>query len=253
MSESLIESTICTRGYELDRDAKIPPRLFLCYMEHLRWESLGQKSVDLASLFSGGQHMVVVAQQLHRLQDVGMNVTLRGTMEPGHVGNTSLELVHAFHSAELGAVAPGTVIAVFLGVDGRPTPLPDTFREGASMGRPRQQLAPPPEQAAPRDAWSTRFCVRAGDLDLLRHVNHANYLGYFEDARVVAANQGVYGEGRGGGRLRRAALEYRQQAVLGDELEVFTWRLDEDGDALGFELRRVGDGTVLCRARTEVV
>ena len=105
----------------------------------------------------------------------------------------------------------------------------------------------------PASAWSERFYVRPGDLDLLRHVNHAVYLGYFEDARVVAASQGAYGDAMpaAGGRFLRGALDYRQQAVLGDELEVFSWLLQGE-DALGFELRRVGDGECLCRARIEV-
>ena len=119
MSPPFVQRTIRTRGYELDRDGKIPPRTFLRYMEHLRWESLGQQTVDLASLFSGGQHLVVVAQQLHLIQDVGMGLELDGTLDLGHVGTTSMEFVHGFDAAELGTVARGAVTAVFLDPAGR--------------------------------------------------------------------------------------------------------------------------------------
>ncbi len=246
MTGSIVQRTIHTRGYELDMDGLVPPRTFLCYMEHLRWESLGEGDAQLAALISGGHQLVVVAQQLHLERDVGLGVALDGTLDLGHVGNTSMELVHGFHAPGLGRVARGTVTVVLL-AGGRPTPVPDSVRQSAA-GRARQALAPSLEGEAPAGAWSMPLTVRAGELDLLRHVNHANHLGYFEDARVAAARQGAHGDGARAGRLRRLALDYRHEALLGDALEVLSWRLD-DG-ALGFELRR-SDGRLLSRARVE--
>jgi acyl-CoA thioesterase FadM len=92
--------------------------------------------------------------------------------------------------------------------------------------------------------------VRASDLDLLRHVNHAKYLDYVEDGRVMAARAGAYGEQDSAGekRARQVVVVYHQQAVLGDELELATWALAAPPGGFGFELHHVGEAAPLCRA-----
>ena len=249
MTQVLVERKIRCRGYELDPEAKIPAAVFLRYMEHLRWESLTQHP-GLASLFQGWNRMVVVGQQLQLLRDLSLGAELDGTLELGHVGNTSLQFVHRFDSTSQGHVARGVVTAVFLGTGGRPTPLPELIRAALPGGGSRLELAPRLEGQAPADAWSTRRVVRASELDLLRHVNHANYLVYIEDARAEAAAAGVHGEA-GAGRFRAGAMDYHQQAVLGDRLELLSWPLADEPGTLGFEIRKQGEQAPLTRARIQ--
>jgi YbgC/YbaW family acyl-CoA thioester hydrolase len=87
-------------------------------------------------------------------------------------------------------------------------------------------------------------------------MNNAVYLAYLEDWEVqLAANLGwsparVQAEGL---RIlaRRHQIEYREPALLGDQLELATWLSDVKGSTAvrHYILTRVGDGALLARAR----
>lgn len=98
------------------------------------------------------------------------------------------------------------------------------------------------------------------DLDPAGHVNNAVYLAYIEDCglqwlrsrgwsttRLVAENLGIV--------ARQHRIEYRQPALLDDELELTTWAADLGTTSLvryTFIARR-DDGTLLAQARTHHV
>ncbi|PID85321.1 MAG: hypothetical protein CSB13_08620 [Chloroflexi bacterium] len=99
--------------------------------------------------------------------------------------------------------------------DGPPTDVP-----------PRQRFpkAPPP----PPKAFKMRRRVEWGDIDPAGHVNNAKYLTFLETAGVNAAEafgwsmarMAAHGFGIVG---RRYHIEYKQQARMGDELEITTY------------------------------
>ena len=249
----IVERTWTTRGYELDQDRLVHPSTLLRYMEQLRWDSLGADSrLDLGRLFRDGHYFVVAAQRLQVNRDPGLAELLWADLRLGHVGRTSLEFRTLFRegAAEGAPLARGSVTAVHLDPGGRPTPLPDDL-----VDRAREQVggwadggalqAPDPSGEPPDGACQREIVVRPSDQDLLQHVNHAVYLSYVDDVRRLCDGAGGY-DGRGGGRIRSATLEYRAEARQGQRLLCRTWAAGEEPFTLAFVIAR--EGAVVCRA-----
>lgn len=250
------EQTITTRGYELDADALIPPATYLRYLEHLRWLAVadqasrtGDRSDSpsssghiLGSLFGQGYSVVVVAQSLLLDGDVGQGVTLTASMWVRRVGRTSLDFGHLLARPDGSPLARAVVTAVYRGPDGKPTPVPEVVRQQVMADpvsltellvrvKTSQQTATP----AAQETWSRPVEVRPSDIDLLGHINHANYLSLFDDTRRLAARAGFLGPA---GRLSAVSLAYRHQAVVGDPLVARVWlhREEETGAHLALDL-----------------
>lgn len=263
------EQTITTRGYELDADSLIPPATYLRYLEHLRWQAVadqagrrGDRKGDaasssghiLSSLFGQGHSVVVVAQSLLLDGDVGQGVALSASMWVRRVGRTSLDFGHAIIRPDGSTLARALVTAVYRGPEGKPTPVPDVVREQV-MADPhplarllsRAEAVGRTDRPPSPDAWSRPVEVRPSDIDLLGHINHANYLSLFDDTRRLAARAGFL-ESAAAGRLAAVSLEYRHQAVVGDPLVARVWphREEETSAHLALDLR--ARETLLARA-----
>lgn len=143
----------------------------------------------------------------------------------------------------------------------RPTTIPPEmmaafFPEGApSEPAPRE---PFPETPPPPDgAFKTRRHVEWRDIDLAQHANNATYMAYFEDCAILDA--AAHGwpisrmiEARQGIIARHYRIEYKQPALLGDELEVATWISDVKRSTAvrHFTVSRRQDGALLAQAHT---
>lgn len=146
------------------------------------------------------------------------------------------------------------------GTTGRPVPIPDELRrtfgvgglpEGLSAGRFPTPPPPPP------GVFVARRRVEWRDLDTEGHVNNANYLSYIEDCAIQVAR--AFGwpvrrmwEAGFAVIARRIRIEYRQPALLDDELDISTW-ISDVGRATAvrhFVIRRPADDTLIARART---
>ncbi len=250
-----MERRIRTRGYELDLRGKVRPSTVLRYLEHLRWEAVAETPA-VAGTFAHGHRLVVVAQRLRLARALSLGEELSLSLWVARVGRSSLDFGHRItvvrppreergdHADEQELFAEARVTAVHLGPDGRPAPISEEVR---ALARPEAALDgfPPPLEEAPlAGGWGHRFRVPPRDLDLLQHVNHAIYLDYAEDVRALAAAAGALGA-HGRAPLRAVTLEYRHEALQGDELEARVLPLAEN--ELGFQLRR-GD-ELLCAAR----
>lgn len=96
------------------------------------------------------------------------------------------------------------------------------------------------------------------DVDPSGHVNNAVYLSYLEDCAIRDAISRGWSIQRmldsGGFAIvaRRYRIEYRQQALLDDELEISTWISDvKRATAVRhFAIRRLADDELLTRAWT---
>lgn len=139
-------------------------------------------------------------------------------------------------------VLPELMAAFF--PDGPPDPAPP---------RKRFPSAPPP----PPGVFKMRRRVTWQDVDSARHVNNAVYLAYVEDCGVqVAAAHGwplkrIWAE-KFAIVARRHQIEYRQQALLDDELEVATWvsGVKRASATRHYTITRVDDGALLARVHT---
>ncbi|WP_123590492.1 acyl-CoA thioesterase [Salinisphaera orenii] len=103
--------------------------------------------------------------------------------------------------------------------------------------------------------------VLEADIDRLQHVNNAVYLRFLEQAawahtEALGLDWTTYQALDAACVVRRHELDYLLPAELGDRLQVATWIVDNDGRLTmwrAFQIRRVGDGRTLLRARTQYV
>jgi len=246
-----IERTIQTRGYEMDASGLIPVSGLASYLEHVRWESVGEPDYPLRDYWRRG---VMRAQRLEVFETVRFALELNIECWLARVGRTSLDLAHRIVRADTGRlVALGVVTAVNLGAEGRPEPLDDGILKLLSEGP--QQAVEPLDEHAPAHAFVRRIEVSPSDQDILQHVNHARYLDFVEDTRFFSARANGYEERSelALGRARTIAISYEREASAGTLLEARTWALASDPLGFGCELYRADDGELVARARVGVV
>ena len=150
-----------------------------------------------------------------------------------------------FINADTGkpATVPPELIAAFF-PDGAPPPAPQ---------RERFPDAPPP----PAGVFTVRRRVAWEDIGPEGHVNNAVYVSYAEDSIVkAAADNGwpmprISAEGLGI-VSRRHQIEYRESAVLDDELEIATWisNVKRSSAIRHYVITRLRDNTLLARLHT---
>jgi acyl-CoA thioester hydrolase len=146
---------------------------------------------------------------------------------------------------------------------GRPAPIPPKIAaaylpEGEGESEPeavRQRF--PGLPMPPPDVFSLRRRVEWRDIDAEQHVNNAIYLNYLDD--VAWQVSGAYGWPMSRLRdegfaviARRLHIQYRQPALLDDELEISTWLSDVKrvSAVRNFRIMRVADQEVLAQAYT---
>lgn len=129
--------------------------------------------------------------------------------------------------------------------------LPDGVPDNAPPREPFPQAPSPPA-----GVYRQQRRVQWSDVDPTQHVNNAVYLSYLEDCAVRDAAfrgwpmQRMLDEGGFAIVARRYRIEYRQQALLDDELEVATWISDvKRATAVRhYTIRRMAGGELLTRA-----
>jgi acyl-CoA thioester hydrolase len=103
--------------------------------------------------------------------------------------------------------------------------------------------------------------VQPEDIDAYQHVNNAVYLSWLD--RVAwshSAALGIPAEQclalRRGMAAQRIEIDYLRAAVRGDRIQAATWIVSADGKLRAerrFQVRRMGDGATLARARVDYV
>lgn len=241
-----------SRGYELDAEGMVPAHVLLRYMEHLRWEYIIRDLPEIAASFREGHTFVVVAQTLRVTRDIGMAIPIRGNLWIGRSGRTSIVFHHTFHRVDDEELfAAGSTTAVYLAERGVPTSLPDCLGQADPNPAMMPDLNAPKFAEIPSTLFEYSYRVRTSDLDLLQHMNQANYAALFDDTRQAAANCNAYGPGGLGiGRIRFLHIEYFLPAKMGEKLVVATWTMARNPLNLGFAMRR--NGTLLSRAVMQV-
>lgn len=211
------------RGDEIGADAVVPPARMLSWLEHGRWCALEAGDGVLAPLFKDGNIMVVRAQRLA----LGVGVGWQGRIKTGvgltRVGNSSVELAQSIWTDEGNPcnVADLRLVGVALGVDRRPRQLPPEVRLQAHI-----MPEPPglvgltlPNHVDGGYTWNAP--VRASDIDLFRHVNHARYADWSIDALRAGEAAGSLGpHWRAGRPVAALSIDYVREVVFGETIAV---------------------------------
>lgn len=168
------------------------------------------------------------------------------------------------HGASRALIAQGYTDWAFLdSATGRPAAIPAAiiaqfFPEGPPPdGQSRDRF---PAADPPAGAFTARRRVEWRDLDGARHVNNAVYLDYVEDAtRQMFTALGWPAERLEAARIRlvpqHQRIEYRQQALLDEELAVMVWLSDVSaGSAIRHaRITRFPDGELLTQSFTRLL
>lgn len=255
--------TFRVRHYECDANGYVHHANYLRYLQETAFDASAAAGYDMARYEAMGQSWLI------RETDIRVERSLRyGDTVQVKTWVADFRRVRSRRAYELRLAGSGELVAcastdwAFLdSASGRPAPIPAEMKaafypEGVpDTAPPRQRFpaAPPP----PPGLFRLRRRVEWHDLDQAGHVNNAVYLAYFEEcARQAAAAYGWPPP-----RLAAAGLaltswhhqiEYRQPALLDDELEIATWLYGVTGATAirHYTLTRVGDGAVVAQART---
>jgi len=159
------------------------------------------------------------------------------------VARARTDWVYIEKATERPAVVPPEMIDAFA---------PDGMVE-MSPPRKRFPTAPPP----PPDVFTLRRRVEWRDIDTAGHVNNATYFNYIEDAGIQVSNFYGWPLSRSVAEgfaviAREHHIEYRQPAIMDDELDIATWAASNGRTNANryYTIRRASDGKLLVQART---
>ena len=251
------------RHYECDAYGHLNNVNYLRYMQETAFDASAAAGYGQSKYAAMGRYWLIRANDIEYLSPLRYNdvveiktwvvdfrrVTSRRAYEFRREGSDQL-------------VARGFSDWAFLDTgSGGPAPIPGElkaafFPEGDSAGftsRPRFPDAPSP----PPGVFKMRRRVEWRDLDPENHVNNAVYLTYLEDCGFqVAADYGWDVERmRAAGfaiLARRHRIQYRQPAVMGDELEIATWvsEMKRASAVRHYTITRVADQTLTAKSHS---
>ncbi len=241
------------------------------HVNHVAYLRLMQEAAFAASAAAG--------YNFTRYQEIGRTWLIRETeieyLQPLRYGDSitvktwvvDFRRVRSRRAYEMRQAATGELIAraqtewVFLdAATQRPATIPAEmmsafFPEGPPP--PAERRTPLPEAPAPPpDVYTQLRRVEWRDLDMVGHVNNANYMAYLEDCAIQVAAACGWPLSRmlaSGFAIiaRRYHLEYHQPSVLDDILAVRTWfATTRPASATRYyTITRPADGALLVRAQ----
>lgn len=131
-----------------------------------------------------------------------------------------------------------------------PQEIIDAYSRGESVEQaPRRDPLPPPSNP-PADVFTITRRVEWRDIDAAQHVNNGVYLHYVSDCGVQVAQH--YGVDPNTINTHRYQLEYKNAAVLGDELTISTWLSNVNASHAIRHYLIKRDDKIITRIRTQV-
>jgi acyl-CoA thioester hydrolase len=253
--------TFRVRHCECDAHGYVRRANYLNYMQEAAFDASAAAGYDFARYEKMGHHWLV------RETDIEYLYPLRyGDSAQVKTWVLDFRRVRSRRAYELRLAESGELVArastdwVLLdSATRRPASIPQAmmeafFPEGVPDQAPPRPRFPPAPEPPPGIFWLRRR-VEWRDIDPAQHVNNAVYLEYLEDCEVqaLAAHGWPQVRLRAEGFAivaRRYQIEYRQPAVLGDELELATWLSDPKRStaARHYTVTRVSDSALLARA-----
>jgi len=256
-----LERTFRVRHYECDLYGHVNHANYLRYMQEAAFDASAAVGYDLARYEAMGRIWLVRETDITYLRPLTYGdsvivktwvldfrrvrsrrayaLRLAGTDEP--VVEAVTDWVFLDRETLRPASVPREMVAAFL-PGGSPDGIP-----------PREHF--PKAAPQPAGVFKMRRRVRWRDIDGAGHVNNATYMAYIEDCGVQVAAAHGWPMGRimdTGFAIvaRRYRIDYRQPALLDEELEIATWVSDvKRATAVRhYTITRVADGELLARA-----
>ncbi len=254
------ERVFRVRHYECDAYGHVNHANYLRYMQETAMDASAAAGYDIARYEAMGRFWFIRETNIsyHHPLTYGDSVIVKTWVD-------DFRRVRSRRAYELRLVGSGELAAkghtdwVYLDtITQQPITVPEEmitafYPEGVSEHGP--QRIPFPTSSPPPDVFRLRRRVEWHDLDGLGHVNNAMYMVYLEECGVqVAAAYGwpmarMFDAGFGI-VARHYRLEYKQQAVLGDELAISTWitEVRQASADRHYTITRVSDDAVIVRA-----
>ncbi len=257
---TVIERAFRVRSYECDAYGHVNHANYLRYMQEAAFDASAAVGYDVERYRRMGHQWLIRETDVTYLRPLVYGDTvivrtwvgdfrrvrsrrmyeLRLASSDEPVATASTEWVYLNAETLRPATVPPEMVAAFLH--------PETV-----AGERREPFpAPPPP---PPGVFRMRRRVEWRDLDQAQHVNNANYLAYIEECNVGAAAAYGWSMGRIMERgvaivARRYRIEYREPALMDDELEVTSYLSDvRRATAVRHnEITRVRDGVLLARS-----
>jgi acyl-CoA thioester hydrolase len=254
--------TFRVRHYECDALGQVKQANYLRYMQEAAFDASAAAGYDTDRYHALGQSWLIRETDIEYLHPLRYGDSVQIKTWVADFRRVRSRRAYELCCARLGEmVARASTDWAYLDTaSGRPVAIPTEMKAAFFPGGeepvalPRKRF---PAAEVPPDAFKLRRRAEWRDLDMVGHVNNAVYLQYVEDcglqmaaargwpvARLAAENLSVV--------ARRHHIEYRQPALLDDELAVATWISSvEDTTAVRHSrITRAKDGAVLAQART---
>lgn len=125
----VVETPVRARSYELDALGHVNHAVFFNWFEHARYEFLEACGLSLEAMAERGWAVVVVHAEADFAREVRQGDELTIRTRVSEVGGASVTLEQeAWRETDGERVATGSVVAVWLGAEGRPLRIPEEVR-----------------------------------------------------------------------------------------------------------------------------
>jgi acyl-CoA thioester hydrolase len=246
------------RHYECDAFGHLNNTNYLRYMQETAFDASAAAGYDRQKYDQLGCYWLIRETDIKYLKPAQYGDTLAVKTWVVDFRRVRSRRVYEFTLTTTGEIIAKAVTDwVYLESDsGSPVRIPTEiinafFPKGAPDNRPPRQkfpLAPPP----PAGKFEMQLLVKWQDLDPIQHVNNAVYLDYINECgmQVIAAYnwpiKRMLEEGHAFWILRHQ-IQYKQQALMGDDLEITTWLSNARSSTATrhYQIKRKSDGAVI--------
>lgn len=256
--------TFHVRHYECDAFGRVDHANYLRYMQEAAFDASAAVGYYIERYAEIGYRWLAYETDIEYIQPLRYNDAVEiKTWVADFRRVRSLRHYEMYRAGEL--VAHASTDWVLLNTEAMyPATIPDDIIQAYSAGDPPPPAPPRKPLPAALQPKSGGFALRRRvewrDIDPAVHVNNAVYLNYVTDCALQAyAAQGwpitrLHAEGHIL-RTQRHQIEYKQAALLDDEVEVMTWISGVEADAMTqhFTITRTSDNKMLNRVRAAVV
>ncbi|MBK9055455.1 MAG: thioesterase family protein [Chloroflexi bacterium] len=256
------EQTFPVRYDDCDPYGHVNHVAYLRLMQEVAFAASAAAGYDFARYQQSGRTWLIRETDIEYLQPLhyGDSVTIK-TWVVDFRRVRSRRAYEFYRAGTTDCVARASTEWVFLDAQTlRPATIPPEmmlafFPEGApepATRRPRMAELPPP----PPHVFVQVRRVEWRDLDMVGHVNNANYMAYLEDCAIQVAAACGWPLSRMSEKgfaiiARRYQIEYHQSAYLGDDLAVSTWFASHRPASASryYTITRPADGALIVRAQ----